>query len=543
MRKVRIKPGRAKPNLARVVLLSAIIGAIIIGAATRFRPRQGDSLRDHAASAVGTLSFNKDIAPIVFKHCAGCHRPGQSAPFSLLTYHDVRKHARQIVDVTRRRYMPPWLPEPGYGGLANERRLTANELGILEQWAAEGAFEGAASDLPPAPRWSEGWHLGQPDLVVSMTEPYALAAEGKDVYRNFVIPVPISKPRYVRAVELQPGNPRIVHHAFLKVDRTRQSRRLDREDGEPGFPGMTLPESVQMPEGHFLAWQPGKIPSEEPEGLSWALENGSDLVLQLHLRPSGKPEVIQSRVGLYFTEKPPANTSFKLCLTAYTIDIPAGAKDYLVADNYVLPVDVEALAVLPHAHYLCREMQGFATLPDGTRKWLIWIKDWDFNWQGDYRYAGPVFLPKGTTLSMRFTYDNSTNNLRNPNHPPKPVSYGPESNDEMAELWFQLLVRNRNDLAVVMDDYQAKLRRLFIEGDEYRLQRDPNDSRAHANLGLALLSLSRYEEALRHLRAAIQIDPRRQDAHYYLGLLFRQQKKFADARSEFENVLQLNPGH
>jgi hypothetical protein len=495
----------------------------------------------YVARPAGTLTFSKDIAPIIFRNCSACHRPGQSAPFNLLTYEDVRKHRKDIAEVTARRYMPPWLPEPGHGDFAAARLLSAGQIGMIQQWAAEGGVEGNPAELPPLPKWRDDWQLGEPDLVVTMAAAYTLPAEGKDVYRNFVIPVPLTARQFVKAVEFRPGNARIVHHAFLKVDRTRQSRRLDGRDGLPGFPGMNVPDSVQMPEGHFLSWQPGKIASPEPEGLSWTLEPDSDLVLQLHLRPSGKPEAIQSKVAFYFTDTPPTNSCFRLVLASLTIDIPPGIADEEVRDDFVLPVDVHALAVLPHAHYLGKEMQGYATLPDGTKQWMILIRNWDFNWQGDYRYTSPVFLPKGTTLSMRYTFDNSTGNIRNPNNPPKRVTYGPQTTDEMAELWFQILPRNRADREVLAEALSTKVKQVFFEYDQFLLRKDPNSVKGHVELAVALLGQGKSEEARKHLSAAAQIDPQNDQPHYYLGVAFRQQRMLAEAKAEFENALRLNP--
>jgi tetratricopeptide (TPR) repeat protein len=223
------------------------------------------------------------------------------------------------------------------------------------------------------------------------------------------------------------------------------------------------------------------------------------------------------------------------------MDIPAGAQDYVVEDSYVLPTEVEVLAVLPHAHYLAREMQGWATRPDGSKEWLLFIKEWDFNWQGDYRYARPVLLPRGSKLSMRFTFDNSTNNVRNPNHPPKPVTYGPQSSDEMAELWFQLLPRNRADRELLSRDVQMKKTRLFIEADEYALRKNPNDARAHDDLATMLVAQGRLREAEEHFRSAIQVEPDFALAHYDYGVLLRQQTRLAEAQVEFETVLRLNP--
>ncbi|HUL51251.1 MAG TPA: cytochrome c, partial [Candidatus Nitrosotalea sp.] len=454
-------PGRlpAKGGVSRGLAFSVIIFAIAVSAAVWFG--FGNSGKRGTEAYVprprGAVTFNKDVAPIIFNHCAGCHRPGQAAPFELLSYGDVRKHAKQIMEVTGRRYMPPWLPEPECGEFADSRRLTAEQIGTIRQWVTEGAVEGAASDLPPRPRWTEGWQLGEPDLVVTMPQPYTLPAEGRDVYRNFVIPIPLPDARYVRAVEFRPGNWKVVHHAFLKLDATRDSRLRDEADPEPGFDGIHAPPNAQPPSGHFLSWQPGKVVSAGNDGLAWRLEKDTDLVLQMHLRPSGKPEQLQSSVGFYFTDRAPTNTPIKTWMNSYTIDIPAGKKDYVLEQSYTLPCDVDALGVLPHAHYLGKELQAWAMLPDGAKQWLICIKDWDFNWQGDYRYAHPVFLPKGTVIQMRYTYDNSAGNPRNPHQPPERVQYGLQSNDEMGELWLQLLPRDAAGLEALRRDNESRI--------------------------------------------------------------------------------------
>jgi Flp pilus assembly protein TadD len=491
--------------------------------------------------AKGTLTFNKDIAPVVFQHCAPCHRPGQAAPFNLLTYDDMKKHAKDVVRVTASRYMPPWLLEPGHGEFIGERRLTADQIGVIQQWVEEGASEGAASDLPPTPQWAEGWLLGQPDLVITMPQPYALPAEGRDVYRNFVLPIPVAGRKHVRAVEFQPGNRKIVHHAFMFIDRTPQSRRLDEQDAEPGFGGMHTPASAQAPDGQFLSWQPGKVPIPARPGLSWNLDKGSDLLLQVHMQPSGKPELLQGSIGFYFTATPPTNTLCKIGLRSSAIDIPAGQPDYALEDSYTLPVDAHLMAVLPHAHYLAKRMQGVATLPDGTQRSLFLIKDWDFNWQGDYHYVKPVFLPKGTTLSMRYTYDNSTNNTRNPHHPPRRVKYGLQTTDEMGELWLQMLPRSKAELAVLNQDYQSRAFRDAVAYNEYALGLNPNDARAHTELGKVKFFQGIAAEAIPHLRAAMQIQPDYDEPHYYLGLLYRMQKKPDEAKAEFTVAVRLNP--
>ena len=543
LRKASAPPAPPKKRrMGRVLLaLTAVASAVAASMALRSTAPKRNASVAYVPRPPGTVSFSKDVAPIIFQHCAPCHRPGQSAPFSLMSYEEVMKKAKLIGEVTERRYMPPWLPEHGYGQFAGERWLSVDEIGLIEQWLAEGAVEGKATDLPPVPKWPEGWELGQPDLIVTLPSEYLLAPDGKDVYRNFLVPISTSERRYVKAVEFHPGNNKVVHHAFIEIDTTRQSRHLADKIKPPGFEGMQLPESVQMPGGQMLGWQPGKPPYLSPEGLAWVLEPNSDLVLQLHLHPSGKPEPVRSTVGFYFTDTTPTNTAFRINLQRYTIDIPPGAKDYSIENRYVLPVDVSLLRILPHTHYLGKELQGYAILPDGTKQWLILIKNWDFNWQGDYRYAEPVFLPKGTTLAMHFTYDNSAGNIHNPNQPPKRVRYGRQTTDEMGELWFQALPRNAADRETLAKDHFLKLAQDAVEGNQSRLLSDPLDADAQLWLGSALYALGRTAEALDHLRAAAQLRPDDDSVHYQLGAIYLRQNRLDEARREFETVLRLNP--
>jgi tetratricopeptide (TPR) repeat protein len=486
------------------------------------------------------VTFSKDIAPLTLQHCAGCHRPGQSAPFSLITYQDVRKHAQAIVEVTARRYMPPWLPEPGELELVGTRRLKDTEISLLARWHAEGDPEGNPVDLPPIPTWPDGWQLGQPDLVVTPDRAYTLPAEGKDVYRNFVLPLPIHTTRYVSGVEFRAGN-RSVHHAFMRFDRTRESRRADGQDGAPGFDGMDTPSSAEGPEGYFLSWQPGKVAMRSPEGLAWALKAGSDLVLQLHLQVTGKPEMIQPTVAFYFTDKPPTQIPFKIALRSYDIDIPAGATEYWVRDAYTVPVDVEVLGLLPHAHYLGKELRAEALLPDGSRKSLLLIKHWDFNWQGDYRYAQPVFLPSGSTLLMEYSYDNSTNNTRNPHFPPQPVQYGLQTSDEMAGLMVQVRLHSPSDLERLARHYQSKVVESVIAYNSYALRTDPGNARAHLELGKALWALGKKREAWEHFQRAVALKPTLADAHYHLGMMLEEFDRAGLAEQEYREALRLNP--
>ena len=487
----------------------------------------------------GQLTFNNDIAPILFRHCAGCHRPGETAPFSLLTYQQVKARANDVVAVTARRYMPPWLPEHGGPALADARRLTEDEIGVIHQWKEEGAAEGSARDLPPLPRWTEGWQLGMPDLVAELPAAYTLPAEGRDVYRNFVIPLSLPARRFVRAVEFKP-NSKVFHHIFVRFDRSRQSRRLDAQDAEAGFGGMSLPPGAESPGGHFLSWQPGRGPARSPAGLAWPLEANSDLILQAHLQPSGKPELVRPSIGFYFTDQAPTNTPFKVVLGSMDIDIPAGSPNFEIQDSYVLPVDAQVLAVLPHAHYLAKQMQGTAVLPSGETRSLLNIKEWDFNWQSDYRYLEPIQLPKGTRLGMRFTYDNSIQNVRNPHQPPVRVRYGLQTTDEMGELWLQLLPRNTNELRALQADFERRLVREILAFNALMLRQNPTNAHAHVQYGKALVALGRRDEALPHFRQAVQIDPDQEEGHYHIGVLLMD-RDLASAEKSFVQTVRVNP--
>ncbi len=499
------------------------------------------SLETYAPRPAGSLTFHRDIAPLVFENCTPCHRPGGSGPFNLLSYDDLSRRRNQIVTVTQNRYMPPWQPEPGYGEFIGERRLNVDQIGRLAQWVAEGAVEGDPADAPEAPEWPTGWHLGEPDAIVTMPRPYTLAADGPDVFRMFVLPVPLKSNRFVRALEIRPGNPKVVHHAVGLVDTTLRCRNLDAEDPVPGFEGMRSTEFARAPDGHFLGWTPGRIPTESSKGRTWRLKKGADLVMELHMMPSGKPERIQPSVGLYFSDDVPARTSFIIGLGSRTIDIPAGAKDYRIEDSYVLPVAVEVLGVYPHAHYLGRQMRAFAQLPDGSRRWLLYIKDWDFNWQDEYLYPEPISLPRGTRLVMQFSYDNSSENVRNPHNPPRRVVYGPNSSDEMGDLWLQVMTGDRNDLLELQTDYRAKERERFIAGYRHALQSKPEDAQTHDHLGQVLQAQGKVEDAIRHYREALKLRPSYPETHSNLATALAQQGQTEQAVEHYHRALEIKP--
>ncbi len=429
--------------------------------------------------------------------------------------------------------MPPWLPEPGKGDFEGSRRLSNEQIATIRSWVAGGALEGNASHLPPRPHFTEGWQLGPPDLVVALDRPYTLRASGPDVFRNFVLRVPLKKRRYVRAMEVRPGNSRAVHHANVLPDRTGSTRMRDGKDGAPGFGGMDLDLETRSfePETHFLFWKPGTVYTEEPPGMAWVLEPGTDLVLNMHLQPTGKPEQLQPSIGLYFTDTPPTKRPMLIELEHDgALDIPPGKRDFVITDYLKLPMDIDVLGIYPHAHYIGRDLQASATLPDGTRKWLIQIPDWDINWQAVYRYRQPVFLPKGSVISMRYSYDNSAENPRNPSNPPRRVVNGDRSIDEMGHLWLQVIPHgDAKD-----GDPRLRLQEALMLR---RLEKYPDDFLAHYTLAAMKDAAGHHDEAAAMFRQALAASPDDAAAHNALGAVLAATGKLDEAIQEFQTAV------
>jgi len=403
-------------------------------------------------------TFSHDVAPILYSECASCHRPSGVGPFSLIAWQDAAKRAKSIAGVTARHYMPPWLPaEPRF---QHERRLSPAEISTLAHWADAGAPQGNPAETPPPPRFPEGWQLGQPDLEAQMRAAFDVPAEGPDQYRCFAIPTAPGRDRWVSAIDMRPGNPKVVHHAILFQDITGTARKRDTGAGYScfGTPGF-------LPARGLGGWTPGSLPVRMPD--PELLHGGADLVLQAHYHPTGKPETDRTRLALYFTDRKPQRRVMDLPLGSKRIDIPPGARNYKVTDHFTVPVDVDALGINPHAHYVCTGMYGYAVLPDGTRRTLIRIPAWNFNWQQQYTYATPIRLPEGTRVEMEFTYDNSEGNPRNPNHPPKRVIWGPGSTDEMAGLHIEITPVRESDAEELSQTLWGKMMRQ-LGGGLYR---------------------------------------------------------------------------
>jgi Flp pilus assembly protein TadD/mono/diheme cytochrome c family protein len=558
---------RAPQSLAGFFIFLAL-GSVVVrerrAAATHQSARQ-------LKAVPSQVTFNRDIAPIIFGNCAQCHHPGEAGPFPLLSYADVKSRGRQIALVTSKHIMPPWLPEPGELKFTDELRLSEEQIVAIQTWVDQGEMEGNPADLPQQPAFAAGWQLGKPDVIVRAAKPYLLPASGSDSYWNFVFRTPVHRSQWLRAIEIRPGDRRLVHHANVLVDREESGRRLEKEPGA-GFGGMelTIESETFDPDSHFLFWKPGSPPYVEPDGMALRLDKNTDLVLNTHFQPSGKPELIQPTLGLYFTDKPATMHPILLQLdNDRRLDIPPGEKNFLVADDFTLPVDASVLAIYPHAHYLGKNLLAVATLPDGTKKTLIHIGNWDLNWQAVYRYEQPVDLPAGTTISMRFTYDNSAENVRNPNQPPKRVVAGNRASDEMAHLWLQMLPREPADATI---DPRAQIQEALAL---HHIQNNPEDFEAHYNLaallqrkgevsgavlqfseavrirpddttannalGAVLLASGRIPEAIPHLNTALKGRPDYFDAHYNLGNALAAQGDFPGALTHFRAAVRLNP--
>jgi mono/diheme cytochrome c family protein len=385
----------------------------------------------------GKITYARDIAPILNANCASCHRAGDIAPFPLTSFSDAAKHADLISSVTSSHYMPPWKPAEKFGHFVGEQRLTDREIELLTEWAQSGAPQGDAADLPTPPTFSSDWAHGTPDLVVKMPEPFTVPAAGRDQYRAFVVPLNLPAGSFVAGIEFHPGAKSVVHHCLLYLDSNGEARKLDEKDPAPGYE--TFGGVGFTPSGSLGGWAPGATPPLLPAGVARVVPGNCDLVIQMHYHPDGHERVDQSSVAIYLQKPPIQKVMASIALGTRQIDIPAGEADYQRVVTLTLPTDVTLLGAIPHMHLLGREMKVQATTPDGKEVPLIWIKDWDFKWQGQYQFADRITLPKGTKIQMTARYDNSAANPNNPSDPPKRITRGEQTTDEMCLCFLSFL--------------------------------------------------------------------------------------------------------
>ena len=410
----------------------------LIGVGTGRYAAQAQSPQDAAIKREGkaepkrALTFARDIVPIMNQNCAVCHRTGQVAPFTLASYKDMQKRAQQIALVTAKRIMPPWKAD-SHGEFQDERRLTDAQIATIQEWVKQGAKEGKTSDLPPAPKFADGWTLGAPDMIAQPPAEYKVGAEGRDVYRCYVVPTDFTEDRWVSAIDVHPGNRAVVHHIIAYVDTTGAAKRLNAasKDTEAG-PGYTTGGGIGFfPSGMLGGWAPGAMPHRLPSDTGILLPKGADIVLEVHYHKNGKPETDRSQVGVYFNRGEVDHPFHILPLLQHRLNLEPGNSNQEVVAGIPVPTGATVMTVFPHMHMLGRTMTVTATLPDGVKKTLIDVPDWDFNWQGFYYYKQPMKLPAGSHINLVAHYDNSTGNPRNPNSPPRMVHWGEQTTDEM----------------------------------------------------------------------------------------------------------------
>jgi tetratricopeptide (TPR) repeat protein len=486
------------------------------------------------------VTFADDIAPIIRSRCVTCHQPDGDAPFSLASHDEVRRRASMIVAVTKSGYMPPWKPVDGFGDFRGTRRMTADEIATIERWVSAGMGPSAGADAGPAPETTNAWEHGEPDLILTLPQ-YTLRADGPDVFRNFVVAVPVASSRFVRGLQFRPRS-RAVHHANIRVDSTTGSRRLDEADPAPGYEGV-IARSADFPDGHFLGWTPGQLAPVLSDELTWQLRSGSDLVVQLHLRPTGKTEEIAPVVGFYLSERPGSQTPTMIRLGRQDLDVPAGAPAYAISDSFVLPVDVEVHAVQPHSHYRARAMQAWANLPDGSRRALIRIDDWDMNWQDRYVYQTPFRLAAATRLTLDFVFDNSVVNPRNPDRPPVRARWGWRSTDEMADLWIQVMTGSEGDRARLQREVAQKMLTEDAIGSEVLLEREPSHVNLRNDVAAIYLALGQPARALPHFESVRRLQPQSGPAWFNEGVALEALARLEDAEARYAEAIRLDPAY
>jgi mono/diheme cytochrome c family protein len=420
-------------------LLAAALAAAFLGARTR-------PVRFPEAPAGPT--FSNEVVRIFQARCQSCHHPGDIAPFSLMTYADAKPYAGEIKLMTGTHQMPPWKPVSGCAQFSQARVLPQSEIDLLAQWVDAGAPEGDRSQLPPPLLFEGAWSLGQPDLVLSYPEAYTPPSTG-DMYRCFTIPTNLTSDQYVSAIDVHPGDRQTVHHVIAYIDTTGESVKLDEQDPGPGYtsfggPGFSIANANAATLG---GWAPGARPIALPDGVAMSLPAQSRVVLQVHYHPHGPaPLPDKTEIGIYFAKKPPTKLLRILPLINTSFTIPPGDPNYRVTAQFTVPffADAHLWQIAPHMHLLGRRMTVQATLPNGQSQCLITINDWDFNWQGLYMFDQPVPIPGGTTLSLQAFFDNSEDNVRNPNFPPKPVSWGEQTTDEMCIAFLGVTIDQEN---------------------------------------------------------------------------------------------------
>ena len=389
-----------------------------------------------SGTGLGEVTYTRHIAPLLEANCVECHRDGGIAPFSLEGYDNAKRWHRMVSFMTGERLMPPWRAVQGFGAFRDARRLSDHQIALLASWSENGAPRGAAVDaMPASARSSSKWRLGEPDLVLSMAEPFQVPADGDDIYRYFVIPTGFAEDKVVTALEFSPGDAKVVHHANYLMDYSGAARAEDAKDDEPGFSVFGTGAFLDYNAWGIGGWAPGVEPYVLDKGLGMWLPKGGDLVLEVHYHLNGKATTDRSEVGFYIAREPVSRYVDGVVIGTQNLRIPPGEENYWRRFSMNVPSGMTLTDVTPHMHFLGREFIAIATLPDGSERPLIRIADWDFRWQNTFAYREPVHLPAGSRIDAWMRYDNSADNPQNPALEPETVTWGWETTDEMSELW------------------------------------------------------------------------------------------------------------
>lgn len=380
------------------------------------------------------ITYYKDVEPIISKNCSSCHRPNQSAPFDLLTYDDVRQRGKFIASVTKSRYMPPWKADPTFQEYAFEKRLTPEEILIIQKWVDSGMSKGKSSTVQVT---SQHTNL-EADTAISMGKPFSIGANNKDDYRFFSLPTNLPEDAFLTSIEFQPGNPQAVHHSRLMTDTTGNTRSIDGLSAED--PKIRYFDQHPPLDRFFYGWVPGNDRFNFPEGTGKKIFKNTDFILNIHYSPNSKPNTTdQSTVKLYFAKKPVQREVYSVTIEENAISNPpfllkASTKPTYYARLGPIPYDISLIAALPHMHYLGKSFKAFAITPDGDAVNLIKIDDWDFRWQNTYQFKKMLRVPKGSVFIIEATYDNTSDNPDNQFSPPQDIGYGWGSKSEMMNL-------------------------------------------------------------------------------------------------------------
>jgi hypothetical protein len=387
------------------------------------------------ARAAGTPTFSKEVAPILYKNCAGCHRPGEIAPMSLLTYEQARPWAKSIREKVLSGQMPPWHAAEAHGTFANDRRLSDAEKNALIAWVDAGAPQGDPKDLPAAPQFTEGWEIGKPDVVLSMTMPYDVPASGTIAYQFFTIPTNFTEDKWVQAIELRPGNRRVVHHilAFVREPGKQAERAFEtvvpKMQRLPGARGGNAPQQAN-PDTLIATTAPGTNAMIFDAGSALKIPAGATIVFQMHYTANGQAATDQSSIGLVFAKGTPQREIRTSSFYNPLLKVPAGAADQAVDSAIEFTQDTHITALFPHTHLRGKSWEYRLVYPDGRSQVVLSVPKYDFNWQTYYVFTTPLAAPKGSRLETTAHYDNSVNNKWNPD-PKIDVRWGEQTWQEM----------------------------------------------------------------------------------------------------------------